>query len=131
MDRYLHEANEQTFVVIQIEDPGALANAEAIAQVEGVDVLFFGPADFSILSGIPGQFDHAKMKEAMRQIAAAAKNAGKHWGMPCGSTEAAQQVMELGGRFIAYGCDLIWVKSGLEEAQRRFARLGFTFDKRL
>lgn len=131
MDRYLKEANEQTFVVIQIEDPGALANAEAIARVDGVDVLFLGPADFSILSGIPGQFEHAKITEAMRAVAQAAKNAGKHWGMPCGTVERAKQVMDLGGRFIAHGCDLIWVKSGLEEAQRRFAALGFTFDRRV
>jgi 4-hydroxy-2-oxoheptanedioate aldolase len=131
MDRYIQEANEQTFIVIQIEDPKALANAEAIASVEGVDVLFLGPADFSILSGIPGQFDHVKLNDAMRAVARAAKNAGKHWGMPCGTVERAQQVLELGGRFIAHGCDLIWVKNGLEEAQRRFAQLGFTFDRRL
>ncbi len=131
MDRYLKDANEQTFVVIQIEDANALGNAEAIARVEGVDVLFLGPADFSILSGIPGQFDHPRIKEAMRVVAQAAKNAGKHWGMPCGTIETTQEVLNLGGRFLAHGCDLIWVKNGLEEAQRRFAALGCTFDKRL
>jgi 4-hydroxy-2-oxoheptanedioate aldolase len=131
MDRYLREANEQTFLVIQIEDPKALGHAEAIARLEGVEVLFLGPADFSILSGIAGQFNHPRITEAMRAVAQAAKSAGKHWGMPCGSVEQAQQIMELGGRFLAYGCDLLWVKNGLEEAQRRFAPLGFTFDRRL
>ena len=67
----------------------------------------------------------------MRTIAKSARDSGKHWGMPCGTVERTQQVMELGGRFIAHGCDLIWVKSGLEETQRRFAPLGFTFDRRL
>src|SRR5207245_4439616 len=57
VDQYVHQANAQTFVVIQIEDQNALANARAIAEVEGVDVLFLGPADFSILGGFPGQFN--------------------------------------------------------------------------
>src|SRR5262245_53518921 len=58
MDAYVREANAQTFLVVQIEDPAALGHVDEIAAVEGVDVLFFGPADFSVLSGIPGQFDH-------------------------------------------------------------------------
>src|SRR5438874_141706 len=57
MDEYVRAANEQTFLVIQLEDRQAVANAKAIAEVEGVDVLFFGPADFMVLNGIPGQFD--------------------------------------------------------------------------
>ncbi|MFM9963525.1 MAG: HpcH/HpaI aldolase family protein [Planctomycetaceae bacterium] len=52
---YLKAANEQTFIVIQIEDPSALAQVDEIAAVPGVDIIFFGPGDFSILSGIPGQ----------------------------------------------------------------------------
>ena len=94
-------------------------------------MLFLGPADFSILSGIPGQFDHPKITEAMRTRGQGGQECRQHWGMPCGTVERAQQVMELGGRFIAHGCDLIWVKNGLEEAQRRFNPLGFTFDKRI
>jgi 4-hydroxy-2-oxoheptanedioate aldolase len=129
MEQYIKEANEQTFLVVQIEDPNALANAESIAQVEGVDVLFLGPADFSILSGVPGQFDHPKVLGALKSIATAAKNAGKHWGTLGGSVERTQMIMELGGRFICYGCDLIWVKQCLEETQRRFTPLGFTFER--
>src|SRR5262245_10941379 len=54
---YIAEANQQTFVLIQIEDPKAVEQAEAIASVAGVDMLMLGPADFSVLSGIPGRFD--------------------------------------------------------------------------
>jgi 4-hydroxy-2-oxoheptanedioate aldolase len=131
MEEYVKAANEQTFLVIQIEDQNALANARAIAEVEGVDVLFFGPADFTVLNGIPGQFDHALVREAMRTIADAARRAGKHWGMPCGSVEQARQLMEMGARFLCHGADIIFVKNGLEETRRRFAPLGFTFDSRL
>jgi 4-hydroxy-2-oxoheptanedioate aldolase len=128
---YIKAANEQTFVVIQIEDPVALTHADAIARIDGVDVIFFGPGDFSILSGIPGQFDHPKIAEAMRQIAAACKKAGKHWGMPVFSIEHGKKVLELGGRFLAHGCDIVIVKNGLEDIQKRFAPLGVTFERRI
>jgi 4-hydroxy-2-oxoheptanedioate aldolase len=128
---YLQAANEQTFIVIQIEDPKALVHAEAMAAVEGVDVLFLGPGDFSILAGVPGQFDHPKIKDAMKTVAAAAKKAGKHWGMPIFSMDHAKEVMEMGGRFLCHGADLLMVKNGLEEIARKFAPLGVTFDRRV
>jgi 4-hydroxy-2-oxoheptanedioate aldolase len=128
---YIRAANEQTFLVIQIEDPKALVHADAMAAVEGVDVLFLGPGDFSILAGIPGQWDHPLIKEAMRRVASAARKAGKHWGMPIFSIEHAQEVMELGGRFLCHGCDLIMVKSGLEVIKRKFEPLVLTFERRI
>ena len=131
LDQYVREANEQTFVVVQLEDPQAVANAREIAEVEGVDVLFFGPGDFSVLAGVPGQFDHPKVEEAIRQVAAAAKAAGKHWGMPVGTPERARQLLDTGARLLAHGADIIWVKNGLEETRRRFGPLGFTFDGRV
>src|SRR5947209_1546084 len=115
MQRYLREANEQTFLVIQIEDRHALENARVIAEVEGVDVLFFGPADFTVLGGIPGQFDHPLVQEAIRTIASAARETGKHWGMPTGSPEQTRQLMELGAGFLCPGAAIFLVKHALEE----------------
>ena len=128
---YIKAANEQTFIVVQIEDPKSLVHAEAMAAVDGVDILFLGPGDFSILAGIPGQFDHPKIKDAMKQVAAAAKKAGKHWGMPIFSVEHAKEVLELGGRFLCHGADLLMVKNGLEDIAKKFAPLGVTFDRRV
>ena len=130
LTEYLPAANAETFVVIQIEDPAAIVHADEMAAVPGVDVLFLGPGDYSILAGIPGQMNHPIIKEAMQRVSAAAKKAGKDWGMPIFSTEHAQEVMELGGRFLCHGCDLIMVKNGLEEMQKKFGPLGVTFEKR-
>src|SRR3954469_21109283 len=105
VDSYVRQANEQTFVVIQIEDEGALGNARSIAEVEGVDVLFFGPADFTVLGGFPGQFDHPRVLEAIRTIADAARAAGKHWGMPCSTAERAAELIAMGARFLCHGAD--------------------------
>lgn len=131
VDEYVRAANAETFLVVQIEDRGALVHAYEIAAVEGVDALFFGPADFTVLSGIPGQFDHPIVHEAIETIADAARRAGKHWGMPVGTPERARELMALGAKFLAHGADIIWVKNGLEETRRRFGPLGFTFDGRL
>lgn len=131
MTDYIRMANEQTFVVVQIEEQHALDQANAIAAVEGVDVLFFGPADFSVLSGVAGQFDHPLIKDAHRRISDAARRHGKHWGMPTGSLEQTKLLMDMGARFICHGADIIMVKNGLEQIQRNFAPLGFTFDNQL
>lgn len=127
---YIQAANEETFIVVQIEDPKALVHVDAMAAAPGVDILFLGPGDFSILAGVPGQMDHPMILDAMKKVAAAAQKAGKDWGMPIFSVEHARQVLERGGRFLCHGCDLLMVKTGLEEMQRRFEPLGVTFERR-
>jgi 4-hydroxy-2-oxoheptanedioate aldolase len=127
---YLKTANEQTFVVIQIEDAAALDKAGEIAAVEGVDVLFFGPGDFSILSGFAGQWNDVRIEDAMKRIAEAARKAGKHWGMPCFTPEHAQKVYDLGGRFLAHGSDMGSLKNALEDIQKRFGPVGVKFERR-
>lgn len=118
---YVHKANEETWVVIQIEDPQALDQVDEIAAVEGVDVIMLGPADFSILGGFPGQFTHPKIDEALRRIAAAADRHGKAWGIPAGSPQRIKELLGRGARWTTCGCDLIWVKNGLEQAKRDVA----------
>jgi 4-hydroxy-2-oxoheptanedioate aldolase len=131
MDDYLVQANRETFVVVQIESPDALKHADEMAAVDGVDVLFLGPADFSILSGVPGQWGHPQIVSAIDTVAAAAKKAGKHWGMPCFSLEFTKMLLEKGARFLAAGADIIMVLQGMQKLQADYAALGCTFDNRL
>jgi 4-hydroxy-2-oxoheptanedioate aldolase len=131
LEKYLAEANRQTFLVIQIEDPQSLERADEIAAVDGVDVLMLGPGDFSILSGIPGQFDHPRVQQALEKIAQAAEKSGKHWGCPTLSVEHTGRIMEMGARFICHQADFLLIKAGFEQLRRDFAPLGFTFDERL
>ena len=131
MPAYLKAANEHTLLIVQLESPRALDNAASIARVPGIDVLMLGPGDLSVLAGIPYQFDHPLIKNAYQQIAAAAKEANKHWGTVSGTPEHTQSLLDLGARFICHGCDLIMVKQGLEQIQQRYSPLGFTFQNRL
>lgn len=130
MDRYLREANEQTFVIIQLEEPHAVDRAEEIAAVPGVDMLMFGPADFSVITGVPGEFSHPSVKEAQEKVARAAKNNGKDWAATCGSVEVARAMIEMGARLVFHGCDIVFVKNGLERVQGEFSKeLGIRFGR--
>lgn len=131
MDRYIKEANEQTFVAIQIEEEAALDHVEEIAAVPGVDVIFLGPGDFSSIGGYPGEFHHPKVIQAAERINAATKRAGIHWGQPALSLEHAKSLIASGARLIAHGSDIVLVKLGLEAMQQKFAKAGFTFDNQL
>lgn len=55
LDDYLPEANKETCVVVQVESVEGMKNVEAIAAVEGVDVVFAGPMDLSAAMGFIGQ----------------------------------------------------------------------------
>ncbi|HEY2411271.1 MAG TPA: aldolase/citrate lyase family protein [Pirellulaceae bacterium] len=131
MPPYLKAANDNTLLIVQLESPKSLEQAEAIARVPGIDVLMLGPGDLSVLAGIPYQFDNPIISDAYRTLAAAAKNAGKAWGTVSGNPAHTQQLFDLGAKFICHGCDLIMVKQGMEQIQANYAPLGFTFENRL
>jgi len=120
---YLRAANEETWIAIQIEDPKALEHADEIAAIDGVDVLMLGPADYSILSGFPLQFRHPKIEEALGVLKRAADRHGKSWGTTADSMQRIQELVDRGARWTCCGCDLIWVKNGLEQAKRDLAGL--------
>ncbi len=118
MKDYLQHANQNTFVIIQIEEPAALEQVDAIFAVPGVDMVMLGPADFSVLTGIPGEFGHPSIRGAIERVAAAAQRAGKSWAATCGSLEIAQKYIEMGARLVFHGCDLVYVFQGLEKLKK-------------
>ncbi len=97
----------------------------------GIDVLMLGPADLSVLAGIPCQFDHPLISEVTQKIAAAAKSAGKWWGTVSGTAEHTRRLLDLGALFICRGADILFVKQALEQLQEQYSSLGFTFDNRI
>ena len=131
LEQYLQEANEQTFLIIQIEQPETVDHIEEIAATDGVDILMIGPGDLSIQYGIPGQMNHEKIRNVWQRTAKAAADNGKAWGCPSASPEQTQELLDLGARFICHSADIVLVKCGLENIREQFQPLGFTFDDRL
>jgi 2-keto-3-deoxy-L-rhamnonate aldolase RhmA len=71
--------NEETLLIAMLETPEAIENADAIAAVDGIDIIYIGSTDLSTEMGIPGQYKHARMQEAYEATARAARSHGK-WG---------------------------------------------------
>jgi 4-hydroxy-2-oxoheptanedioate aldolase len=103
---YLKQANEQRLVIVQIEDPEPLAELSAIAALPGIDMLFFGPGDFSHGIGAPGAWDDPRLLEARNQVAEAALAHGKFAGTVA-SPDNLDELIALGYRFLSMGADVI------------------------
>jgi 2-keto-3-deoxy-L-rhamnonate aldolase RhmA len=95
------EINAQSLVVVMLETPQAIANADAIAAVKGVDVLLVGTNDLMVEKGLPGQFDHAEVASAYQTVIAACRKHGKWPGM------GGVYVEELLAKYIAMGMRMI------------------------
>jgi 4-hydroxy-2-oxoheptanedioate aldolase len=131
MGEYVQFANRETFLVIQVESPRAVKQSRAIAEVEGVDVVFFGPGDFSVLCGRPGDFKNPVLRQARARAARDALAAGKRFGTLVFSVDMAKECLDLGATLLCYGMDLMFIKQGLETMQATFGPLGFHFENRL
>lgn len=128
---YVAMANRETFIIAQLESEKAVLAAEEILTVNGIDGVMLGPADFTVLSGIPGQFDHPRLQEALDHIARAAANTGKHWGTVAGTPEKVGQLQNAGATLFFSGADILAVKNALEKVKKDLTPFGFNFPNRL
>lgn len=103
---YFRQANEQRFNILQIEDPEPLDELEDIVKLPGLDMIFFGPGDFSQGIGAPGQFNHPTLLEARRRIAELAVANGKFAGT-VGGAGNWEELVALGYTFISVGADVV------------------------
>ncbi len=103
---YLRQANEQRFVAIQIEDPEPLKDLERIAALDGIDIIFFGPADFSHGIGAPGNFGHPDLLATRKRVAQVCRDYGKFAGT-VGSLQNLDELIDLGYRFLNIGADVL------------------------
>src|SRR5215467_5828604 len=75
------EANEHVFVVPIIETVRGGENVAALAAVPGVDLFWFGPADYSASAGYRGQWEGPGVAEAVLRAKDTIRAAGKHCGV--------------------------------------------------
>jgi len=105
--------NEQTMCIVLLESREAIRNADAIAAVDGVDVLWVGASDLSFDLGIPGQTAHAMIDDACTTVIAAAKKHGKYAGLGgVSDNNALKKYIENGMRFISSGVDSSFLATG-------------------
>jgi len=120
---YTDLANRETFLVVQIETPEAVENADEIAAVEGVDALFIGPADLGLRYSKTPDCDMT-VEKATEKVAAAAARHGKAWGRPAPTIEDLKTLHNQGARMLAHGGDFPAVMAALEAGAKHFDEAG-------
>ena len=102
---YLHEANAQVCLLVQVESLAGLQHIEAIAAVDGVDGIFIGPADLAASMGYLGQPTHPEVRAAIEQAITRILQTRKAPGILCADETLARHYLALGARFVAVGVD--------------------------
>lgn len=115
-NEYFAKANDNLLTVVQIETREAVKNADEIAAVDGVDVLFVGPLDLSVNMGMAQQFDHPDFQEALSKVVSACKKSGKAAGILLGKAEQVEGIVEKGFTFIALSTDGAMVAAGMKKS---------------
>jgi 4-hydroxy-2-oxoheptanedioate aldolase len=105
VDDYLNAANGQMCLLVQAETVQALGNLDAIASVDGVDGVFFGPVDLSASMGLRGQSNHPDVRRAITVGIAAVRAAGKAAGVLAADPAVARAYLDAGAVFVAVGAD--------------------------
>jgi 4-hydroxy-2-oxoheptanedioate aldolase len=118
-NEYLKQANRERFVILQIEDPEPLKELEAIAELEGYDMLFFGPGDFSQGIGAPGQWDHPELLAARKKVAEVANKYGKI-AATTGGIQKLKEFTDMGYQFISVGADVVGLSGYFKELVNQF-----------
>ena len=119
---YFTTANQQLLTIVQIETPQAVEQAEAIAAVDGVDVLFVGPTDLSVSLGCPRQFDNPDFQKALRKVVAACRKNRKAPGILLSRHEQVEPMVNEGFTFIGLGSDGGVVCEGMQKLANTFQK---------
>ncbi|SJZ73294.1 HpcH/HpaI aldolase family protein [Consotaella salsifontis] len=103
---YLKRANDETYVVVQLETEEAVGRLKEIAAVPGIDALFVGPNDLAASMGLIGEIGRDEVQSLLAKAAADAREIGKPIGI-VGPNPAMVR------RFIGYGYNFCAVASDI------------------
>jgi len=113
--------NDATLVIVQFESKAALDAMEEIVAVDGVDLVLIGTNDLMVDLGIPGQYDHPKVRDAYERTIAACRKRGKHVGVGgLGSRpDLMAQFVKMGARYVSTGTDLAFLMAACTQRAKQ------------
>lgn len=100
------KAMNEVVIAIMIEKKGAMEDLEAILSVDGVDMIQFGPVDYSISIGKPGQAADSEVQQAHREMIEMALKKGVAPRVEVASFEQARPFVDMGVRHFCIGWDV-------------------------
>ncbi len=112
---YLGRAAEELCVLVQAETVVAMDNLAAIAAVEGVDGVFFGPSDLSASMGLLGKPGDERVRAAIRAGIDTVRSAGKAAGVLAPDEAFAREYLAAGASFVAVGTDVSLLTSAAQK----------------
>ena len=114
---YHQHANDEVLLVAQIEHIQGVEHADEILSVPGIDACFIGPNDLAASMGlglgVPLEFDHPRVVEAVAEVRDAARRNGVAPGIHCSNAEAINQRLAEGFQFCAMASELRYMIAGL------------------
>ncbi|NNF73311.1 MAG: 4-hydroxy-2-oxo-heptane-1,7-dioate aldolase [Rhodobacteraceae bacterium] len=120
VDAYFTSAEDDLCLILQIETVKGLAALEGIATTDGVDAIFFGPADLSASMGYPGQMAHPEVVGAIEDGLRRLRALGVPGGVMALDVDAAKRFIELGSLFTAVGVDLVLLADAVDQLRGEF-----------
>lgn len=105
VEDYLHKANQEICVLVQVESQEAVDNLDEILSVDGVDGVFIGPADLSADMGYMGNPNHEAVVKTIEECIKKIKAAHKAPGILMANEQMAKHYISLGALFVAVGVD--------------------------
>lgn len=118
-ESYVQAANRNRMVIVQIEDPEAMDELDAIAAVDGIDALFFGPGDFAHGLGVPGRGDDPRIDDARRRVARVAREHGR-FAATVGSLDTRESLIEMGYQIVSIGADVVSLRQNYKRIAGAF-----------
>src|SRR5437016_3792364 len=100
------QALDDAVIALMIEKAPAVENLESLLAVPGVDMVQFGPADYSMSIGLAGQFEHPRVREAERYVIETALKLGVAPRAEIGKPEEAQRYLDMGVKHFCIGTDV-------------------------
>tara|TARA_A100001037_G_scaffold66885_1_gene59202 strand:- start:116 stop:937 length:822 start_codon:yes stop_codon:yes gene_type:complete len=121
IDKYLKLSNEERLIIYQIETPEVIDDIEKIAEMDGVDALFFGPGDYSLGLGVPGEMNHPEVVKARELVAKIARKNNKIAATPGGPDNL--KYIDMGYNLLNLGSDVVGLSSYAENLVYEFSKI--------
>lgn len=119
---YRGRANARNLVAAQVETKEAVSNLDDIVRVDGLDMVFVGPADLASSLGLAGM-DDPRLGATIGRILETAQAAGKLTGIFAGNSRSAAQWISKGARFVLLASDLMFMEGGVTAALGELEKL--------
>jgi len=117
--------NAATMIIVQFETEQALKHADAIASVEGIDMVMIGSNDLLAEWGMPEQYEHPRLREAYATTIAVCRRHGKHVGVGglANRPKLVADFVRMGARYVSTGTDLAFLLGACAERARQVTQI--------